>query len=43
VAAWLDALPTLRSVVIPAVNHYTILLTERGAKAVADAVRQLLR
>jgi lipase len=43
VAAWLDALPTLRSVVIPAVNHYTILLTERGAKAVADALRQLLR
>lgn len=43
VAAWLDAAPTLRSVNIPNVNHYTILLAEHGAKAVSDALEQLLR
>jgi lipase len=30
--------PQLTDVVIPDVNHYTILLTERGAKAVAEIV-----
>ncbi|MBI2692986.1 MAG: alpha/beta hydrolase [Mycobacterium nebraskense] len=43
VAAWLDAAPALRSVNIPNVNHYTILLTEHGAKTVSDAFEQLLR
>ena len=43
VAAWLAAVPTLRSVTIPAVNHYTILLTERGAKALSDNLEQFLR
>ena len=40
VAAWLDKLPTLRDVLVDDVNHYTIGLSERGAKAVADVVRQ---
>jgi lipase len=43
VAAWLAAVPTLRSVTIPAVNYYTILLTERSAKAVSDTLEQFLR
>jgi lipase len=43
VAAWLDAVPTLTSVPIPAVNHYTILLTERGAKAVSITLEQFVR
>lgn len=38
VAAWLERLPTLRSLTVNDVNHYTILLTQRGAKAVADVV-----
>ena len=33
---------TFSSVTIPDVNHFTILLSERGAKAVAAEVRQLL-
>lgn len=38
VAPWLAAVPALRSVAVAAVNHYTILLTERGARAVSDVV-----
>ncbi|MEB3022146.1 alpha/beta fold hydrolase [[Mycobacterium] crassicus] len=43
VAAWAEAVPKLRSVTISATNHYTILLTERGAKAVSDGLQQFLR
>lgn len=43
VAPWLAALSTLRSVGIAATNHYTILLTEHGAKAVSDQLEQFLR
>ena len=39
----LAAVPTLRSVTIPAVNYHTILLTERSAKAVSDTLEQFLR
>lgn len=34
--------PPLEEVVVAGVNHYTILLTERGAKAVAGVVRERL-
>jgi pimeloyl-ACP methyl ester carboxylesterase len=42
VQPWLDRLPTLRTVLVEGVNHYTIALTERGAKAVAEVTRQAL-
>jgi hypothetical protein len=42
VQPWLDRLPTLRTVMVEGVNHYTIALTERGAKAVADITREVL-
>jgi lipase len=42
VAAWQRRVPGLRSVLVPDVNHYTILLTERGAKAVANQLREEL-
>jgi lipase len=41
-AGWQQRLPGLRSVLVPEVNHYTILLTERGASAVARQVREEL-
>ena len=40
VARWLEKLPTLRDVFVDGVNHYTIGLSERGAKALADVVRE---
>jgi len=43
VADWLAAVPALGNTLIPATNHYTILLTEHGAKAVSEVVRELLR
>lgn len=42
VQPWLDRLPALRTVMVDGVNHYTIALTERGAKAVADITREVL-
>ena len=39
-ATWLAVLPTLSSVVVPAMNHYTILLTERGTRSVSDVVKR---
>jgi hypothetical protein len=33
------SVPQLTDVLIPDVNHYTILLTKRGASAVADVIR----
>jgi pimeloyl-ACP methyl ester carboxylesterase len=41
-ASWKPRLPTLRDVLVPDVNHYTILLSERGAAAVAAVVRDEL-
>jgi lipase len=41
-ALWLRQLPTLRQMLIPDVNHYTILLSERGATAVAGIVAEQL-
>jgi pimeloyl-ACP methyl ester carboxylesterase len=41
-AGWQQRLPGLRLVLVPGVNHYTILLTERGARAVARQVREEL-
>jgi lipase len=40
VAGWLEKLPTLRDVFVDDVNHYTLGFSERGAKAVADVVRE---
>lgn len=40
VAGWLEKLPTLRAVFVDDVNHYTVGLSERGAKALADVVRE---
>ena len=39
VAAWTQKLPQLSSVTVPDVNHFTILLSERGAAAVAGIVK----
>lgn len=39
-AMWRERLPNLRDVLVPDVNHYTILMSERGAKAVAEVVRE---
>jgi hypothetical protein len=33
VASWRERAAGLRSVLVPEVNHYTILLTERGASS----------
>jgi pimeloyl-ACP methyl ester carboxylesterase len=41
-AGWQGRVAGLRSVLVPDVNHYTILLTERGARAVARQVREEL-
>ncbi len=38
-AAARERVPRLADVLVPDVNHYTILLTERGARAVADVIR----
>jgi pimeloyl-ACP methyl ester carboxylesterase len=35
-------IPQLTDVLVPDVNHYTILLTTRGAKAIADLIRDRL-
>jgi pimeloyl-ACP methyl ester carboxylesterase len=37
---WRELIPQLHDVLVPDVNHYSILFTERGARAVADALRQ---
>jgi lipase len=42
VAAARQRLPWLTDVLVPDVNHYTILMTDRGAAAVADVVRPRL-
>lgn len=42
VQPWLERLPTLRTVMVDGVNHYTIALAERGAKAVAEVTRRSL-
>jgi hypothetical protein len=38
----LAAYPGLQHVAIPDVNHYTITMSERGADAVAEVVREQL-
>jgi len=35
---WLRRLPAISQRVVPDVNHYTILFTDRGAQAVADVI-----
>jgi lipase len=40
VQPWRERLPSLRVQLLPDTNHYTIILTEGGAKLVADAVRE---
>ena len=40
VRTWQARLPQLRDVLVPDVNHFTILLSARGAAAVADIVRE---
>ena len=39
VARWRSAIPELEDVLIPDVNHYTLVLTDRGAAAVAGLIR----
>ncbi|MGH7898253.1 MAG: alpha/beta hydrolase, partial [Candidatus Binatia bacterium] len=39
VERWKATVPELRSVLVPDTNHFTILLSERGAKAVARIIR----
>jgi hypothetical protein len=41
VAAWRQRLPGLTTVEVPGVNHYTILMTDRGATAVAAVVTDM--
>jgi hypothetical protein len=41
VAAWRERLPGLITVEVPGVNHYTILMSDRGAAAVAAAVTDI--
>lgn len=41
-ASWQRQVAGLRSVLVADVNHYTLLLTERGARAVARQVREEL-
>jgi lipase len=41
-ARWQRRVPGLRSLVVPGVNHYTIVFTERGAEAVARVVHDEL-
>jgi len=43
VAAGRQLAPQLGDVLVPGVNHYTIVLTSRGAGAVADVIRGRLR
>jgi pimeloyl-ACP methyl ester carboxylesterase len=38
VAGWAEKIPQLRTMTVPDVNHFTILLSERGAAAVAGMV-----
>ncbi|WP_082699254.1 alpha/beta hydrolase [Arthrobacter sp. EPSL27] len=40
--AWAEKLPALEVREVPDVNHYTIIMGEAGAAAVADAVREAL-
>lgn len=40
--AWAAKLPSLRIREVPDVNHYTIVMGEAGAAAVADSVREAL-
>ena len=42
VAAGRSRVPQLTDVLVPGVNHYTILLTRQGASAVADVIRKRL-
>lgn len=37
--AWVERVPRLEPVEVPEVNHYTIVMTDRGARAVAEQVR----
>ncbi len=39
-ARWQECAPLLRDLFVPDANHYTILFSEHGARAVADAVRK---
>ena len=40
--SYATAFPGMRYVTVPDVNHYTLLLSERGAAAVAGEIRALL-
>jgi len=42
VAAGRRCAPQLNDILVPGVNHYTIVLTRRGAEAVADVTRERL-
>ncbi|HEY6531106.1 MAG TPA: hypothetical protein VIY72_02295, partial [Acidimicrobiales bacterium] len=40
VERWRELVPHLHDILVPDVNHYTILYTETGARAVADVLRE---
>src|SRR5699024_3196701 len=42
VASWRDRLPAMRVAWVDAVNHYSIVMSRRGAAAVADTLRSAL-
>jgi hypothetical protein len=42
IAAWVPRIRGFTSVTVPDVNHYTIMISARGARAVADEVRRML-
>ena len=41
IARWQREVPALVARTVPDVNHYTITLTEQGATAIAEALREL--
>jgi hypothetical protein len=43
VAAWAGRIVGFSSATVPDVNHYTSLMSERGARAIAGEARQLAR
>ena len=43
IARWQREVPALVTRTVPDVNHFTITLTEKGAKAIAEALGELRR
>lgn len=41
-AAWAERVPALRPVEVPDVNHYTIVMSERGVQGILPSIRAAL-